>query len=161
LQRELGKTIEGKRVILSDISRENMDFQTKYAGKIHEKDSLRQQISDIEHLIRQLRLEIEQTTTDTQRTHLLQEREMEIRARKAAEERRIAKLVGEDVREQIRALEEQYNVTNATQAKQVEIELRLRTHYEQACKDLDQALQEALKKKNQQVQELFKIQEEV
>ena len=86
---------------------------------------------------------------------------MEIRARKAAEERRIAKLVGEDVREQIRALEEQYNVTNATQAKQVDIELRLRTHYEQACKDLDQALQEALKKKNQQVQELFKIQEEV
>ena len=33
-------------------------------------------------------------------------------------------------KEQIRALEEQYNVTNATQAKQVEIELRLRTHYE-------------------------------
>jgi len=42
LQRELGRTIEGKRVILGDISREHMDFQTKYSAKIHEKDSLRQ-----------------------------------------------------------------------------------------------------------------------
>jgi hypothetical protein len=99
LQRELGRTIEGKRVILGDISREHMDFKTKYSAKIHEKDSLRQQISDIEHLIRQLRLEIEQTTTDTQRTHLLREREQDIKERKTNEERRIAKIVTEDVKE--------------------------------------------------------------
>jgi hypothetical protein len=52
-------------------------------------------------------------------------------------------------------------VSNAAQAKQVDIELRLRNHYEKACKDLDAALQDALKKKNVQVQELFKIQEDV
>ena len=71
LQRELTRTIEGKRVVMADIGRENMDFQVKYAARVTEKDALRQQISDIEHLIRQLRLEIEQTTTDTQRVHLL------------------------------------------------------------------------------------------
>ncbi len=52
-------------------------------------------------------------------------------------------------------------MSNAAQAKQVDIELRLRNHYEKACKDLDAALQDALKKKNVQVQELFKIQEDV
>ncbi len=148
-------------MVLADIGRENLDFQVKYAARVSEKDALRQQISDIEHLIRQLRLEIEQTTTDTQRVHLIQEREDELRGRKQAEEKRICKVVNEDIREQIRALEEQFNVANATQGKQEEIELRLKTHYEKACKDLDLALQEALKKKNQQVQDLFKIQEEV
>ena len=93
-------------------------------------------------------MEIEQTTTDTQRVHLIQEREDELRGRKQAEEKRVCKVVNDDIREQIRALEEQFNVANATQGKQEEIELRLKTHYEKACKDLDLALQEALKKKN-------------
>ena len=93
--------------------------------------------------------------------HLLQEKEDELRERKQTEEKKICKIVNDDIREQIRALEEQFNVANATQGKQEEIEHRLKTHYEKACKDLDQALQEALKKKNQQVQDLFKIQEEV
>lgn len=65
LQRELAKTIEGKRIVMADIGRENMDFQVKYAARVTEKDALRQQIGDIEHLIRQLKLEIEQTTTET------------------------------------------------------------------------------------------------
>ena len=125
---------------MADIARENMDFQVKYAARVTEKDALRQQISDIEHLIRQLRLEIEQTTTDTQRVHLIQEKEDELRARKEGEEKRISKIVNDDIREQIRTLEEQFNVANATQGKQEEIELRLKTHYEKACKDLDLAL---------------------
>lgn len=148
MQRELAKTIEGKRVVMADIARENADFQGKYAARVREKDALRQQIGDIEHLIRQLRLEIEQVTTDTQRVHTLQERELELKGRKQVEEKRVGKIVNEDIREQIRALEEQFNVASATQGKQEEIELRLKTHYEKACKDLDLALQEALKKKN-------------
>ena len=161
LQRELARTIEGKRAVMGEIALENTDFQGKYAARVAQKDSLRQQIADIEHLIRQLRLEIETTTTDTQRVHVIKEKEEELRATKANEERRIAKVVTDDIREQIRALEEQFNVATATQTKQEEIELRLKTHYDKACKDLDLALQDALKKKNQQVQDLFKIQEEV
>jgi hypothetical protein len=149
LQRELGRTIESKRQVLADIDRENRDFQMKYRARVVEKDSLRGQIADIEHLIRQLRLEIEQTTTDTQRIHLLNEKEDELLAKKEMDEKRAAKLVNDDIREQIRALEEQFNVANATQAKQEEIERRLKAHYERATKDLDLALQEALKKKNQ------------
>ena len=41
LQRVLAKTIEGKRVVMADIGRENMDFQVKYAARVNEKDSLR------------------------------------------------------------------------------------------------------------------------
>ena len=61
------KTVEAKRVVLGEIDRENTDFSSKYKAKVNEKDSLRVQICDIEHIIRQLRLEIEQTTTDTKR----------------------------------------------------------------------------------------------
>jgi predicted RNA methylase len=63
----LTKTVEAKRVVLGEIDRENIDFSSKYKAKVNEKDSLRVQICDIEHIIRQLRLEIEQTTTDTKR----------------------------------------------------------------------------------------------
>ena len=123
LQRELARTIEGKRAVMGEIALENTDFQGKYAARVAQKDSLRQQIADIEHLIRQLRLEIETTTTDTQRVHVIKEKEEELRATKANEERRIAKVVTDDIREQIRALEEQFNVATATQTKQEEIEL--------------------------------------
>ncbi len=71
------------------------------------------------------------------------------------------KLVGEDVREQIRKLEEQFTVAEATQGKQVEIEKRMRVGYERASKELDLALQEAIKRKEAQLQEMYKLQREV
>lgn len=49
-------------------------------------------------------------------------------------------MVNEDVKDQIRSLEEQFNVAQNTQTKQEEIEKRLKSHYEKASKDLDQAL---------------------
>lgn len=71
-------------------------------------------------------------------------------ARKQAEERRVARLVTEDLRDQVRALEEQFNVAQATQIKQEEIEARLKAHYDTASRELDLALQEALKRKAEQ-----------
>ena len=68
--------------------------------------------------------------------------------KKQIEERRIVKLVNDDIKDQIRALEEKFNIDHATQAKQEEIEKRLKDHYERASRELDSALQEALKHRN-------------
>jgi len=57
-------------------------------------------------------------------------------------------LVNDDIKDQIRALEEKFNIAHATQAKQEEIEKRLKDHYERASRELDSALQEALKHRN-------------
>ena len=55
-----------------------------------EKDAVRVQICEIEHILRQLRLEIEQTQTDTKRIQIVGEKEDELAAKKQVEERRIA-----------------------------------------------------------------------
>lgn len=52
-------------------------------------------------------------------------------------------------------------MAEATHKKQDEIEKRLKTHYEKASKDLDFALQEALKKRQSQIEELARLQGEV
>jgi hypothetical protein len=70
-------------------------------------------------------------------------------------------MIQDDQREQIRSLEEHLTVAQATEAKQKDIETRLRNQYEKACKDLDASLQEAMRKKNEQVKEMYKIQAEV
>lgn len=51
--------MEAKRAVMADIGAENADFATKYQFKIGEKHALRVQITEIEHILRQLRLEIE------------------------------------------------------------------------------------------------------
>jgi len=56
-------------------------------------------------------------------------------------------LVNDDIKDQIRALEEKFNISHATQAKQEEIEKRLKDHYERASRELDSALSEALKRR--------------
>lgn len=147
--------------MLGQIDRENVEFSTKYQAKVNEKDALRVQICEIEHILRQLRLEIEQTQTDTKRIQIIGEKEDELAAKKQVEERRIVTLVNDDINDQIRSLEEQLNVAEATHRKQDEIEKRLKAHYEKASKDLDYALQEALKKRQGQIEELARIQSEV
>jgi hypothetical protein len=59
--------------------------------------------------MRLIRSEIESTNLDTKRVNLTVEKEEELMNRKAAEEKRVVKLVGDDVKEQIRSLEEQLN----------------------------------------------------
>ena len=153
--------MQAKREAMAEIDRENTEFSVKYQAKVAEKDTLRQQICEVEHILRLLRLEIEQTQMDTKRVQIVAEKEDDLAAKKQLEEKRIIKLVNEDVKDQIRSLEEQLNVAQATQVKQEEIEKKLKAHYERASKDLDLALQEALKKKAQQVQDLGKLQQDV
>lgn len=147
LQKELTKVVQQKRVIFNEIDKENMDYQFKTMDKVNEKDTLRLQICEIEHILRKLRLEIEETTTDSKRIQIVTEKEDELVMNKQGEEKRIVKLVNDDLKEQIRSLEEQFNIAQATQVKQEEIEKRLKSHYEKASKDLDHALSEALKAK--------------
>jgi hypothetical protein len=49
--------------------------------------------------LRQLRAEIEMTQADTGRLHIVAEREVDLAAKKGMEERRIMKLVNDDIKE--------------------------------------------------------------
>lgn len=60
--------------------------------------------------MRKLRLEIEETTTDSKRIQIVTEKEDELVMNKQGEEKRIVKLVNDDLKEQIRSLEEQFNI---------------------------------------------------
>ena len=71
---------------------------------------MRVQISEIEHLIRQLKHEIEGTNVDNKKIQLIVEKEDELLNKKASEEKRVSKLVGDDIRDQIRASEDSYNL---------------------------------------------------
>ena len=71
---------------------------------------MRVQISEIEHLIRQLKHEIEGTNVDNKKIQLIVEKEDELLNKKASEEKRVSKLVGDDIRDQIRANEDSYNL---------------------------------------------------
>ena len=103
--------MEKKREVLGDLERENHDFVHKFQTKAMEKSSLRNQISDIEHLIRQLKYEIESTNVDTKKVQIMAEKEDELLARKAVEDKRLVKLAADDLRDHIRSLEEQVSLT--------------------------------------------------
>ena len=75
---------------------------------------MRVQISEIEHLIRQLKYEIESTTVDTKRIQLIVEKEDELLNKKGAEEKRVVKLVCDDIKDQIRSAEEHFNLAQST-----------------------------------------------
>ncbi len=77
---------------------------------------------------------------ETKRVQIVGEKEDELSQKRTVEERRLVKLVNDDLKDHIRVLEEQYNVAHATTAKQEEIEKRLKDHYITAAKDLDLAL---------------------
>ncbi len=126
LQKELVRTLEGKRNVLGDTEKENFDFQHKFQAKASEKHSLRSQICEVEHLIRQLKHEIEQTSVDNKRVQLLTEKEDELLQKKSGEEKRVVKLVQEDLKEQVKATEEQLNLAQTTQLKQEAIEKNLK-----------------------------------
>jgi len=57
-------------------------------------------------LIRLLKQEVEVTNLDTKRVNLTIEKEDELINNKVNEEKRIVKMVGDDVKDQIRSLEE-------------------------------------------------------
>jgi hypothetical protein len=61
--------------------------------------TLRTQINEIEHLIRLLKHEIESTNVDNKRIQIISEKEDEIVAKKSAEEKRVVKLVGDDIKD--------------------------------------------------------------
>ena len=92
------------------VDTQNYDFNARYQAKVNEKDTLRQQISEIEHLIRLVRLEIEATQVDTEKTILFAEKETELLNSRQNQERRAVKLIQDDQRDQIRALEEHLTV---------------------------------------------------
>lgn len=110
LQREVSRVAEAKREALSEVDREAQDFNWRYQAKVSEKDSLRQQISEIEHLIRLVKIEIEGTQVDTEKTILIAEKETELVNNRQNQERRAIKIIQDDQREQIRALEEHLTV---------------------------------------------------
>ena len=99
MQKELVKTMDKKRSILGDLEKENIDYVAKFKDKANEKESLRGQICQVENLIRLLRHEIEQTGLDNKKINLTVEKEDELLNKKAAEEKRIVKLVGEDIKD--------------------------------------------------------------
>jgi hypothetical protein len=67
MQNELIKTLEKKRNLLGDLEKENIGFIKKYDDKIKDKHSIRNQICEVEHLIRLIRNEIDMTNFDTKR----------------------------------------------------------------------------------------------
>lgn len=114
-----------------------------------EKASLRGQIGEIEHLIRLLRHELESTQVDTKRVQLIVEKEDELLTKKGLEEKRVVKFVSDDIKDQIRILEEQFNLAQLTQTKQDSIEKTLKGQFERAKKDLDKLLIESTKKREE------------
>lgn len=140
MQKELVKTLEKKRVVLGDLEKENINFTHKFQVKVNEKESLREQISEIENLVRLLRHEIDQTNIDTKRINITIEKEDELLNKKQAEEKRVVKLVCDDIKEQIRNLEEQFHFAQNTQNKQEAIEKHLKLSFEKAQRELEKML---------------------
>ena len=58
-------------------------------------------------MIRQLKNEIEQTAVDNKRVQLLNDKEEELLQKKAGEEKRVVRLVYEDIKDQVKGTEEQ------------------------------------------------------
>lgn len=128
---------------------------------MNEKDSLRGQICEIENIIKQIRVEIDSTNVDTKRINILSEKEDELLNRKVNEEKRVVKIVTEDVKDQIRSLEEQCNLNQIIQNKQENIEKTLKINFEKAQKELEKMLQDTLKRREEQLKELDKLRSDV
>ena len=125
-QKALVNVLGEKRIILADIERENFDFSHKFQGRANDKETLRLQIQEVEHLLGQLRFELEAAQADTKRAQLIVEKEDALLSKKAAEEKRTVGLVREDIAEQIKQAEEQFAAAQATQVKQDAIEKNLK-----------------------------------
>lgn len=91
--------LDSKRHVLGDLEKENFEFQLKFESKSQEKNTLRTQICEVENLIRLLRLEIEQTQVDNKRIQMLVDKEDELLNKKAVEEKRVVKLVHDDIKD--------------------------------------------------------------
>ena len=152
--------METKRAVLGDLEKENFDFVVRFQAKANEKDSLRGQICEIEHLIRQLRHEVEQTNIDSKRIQITVEKEDELLTRKQTEEKRVVKAVCDDIKDQIKSLEESFNITQATQAKQEGIEKHLKLSFDKAQKELDRMVGDATKRREELIKELEKVRQE-
>lgn len=161
IQKSLVKTLDAKRTVLSEMEKENVDFLHKFNAKANEKDTLRKQITEVEHLIRLLKHEIESTNVDNKRVQIISEKEDEIVTKKGAEEKRIVKLVGDDVKDQIRQTEEHFNLAETTRLKQEAIEKNLKINYEKAQKELERLMQEQSQKREQLVREVERVRQEV
>lgn len=51
VQKELIKVLGEKRNVLADIEKENFDFSHKFQCKANDKETLRLQIQEVEHLV--------------------------------------------------------------------------------------------------------------
>lgn len=70
--------------------------------------------------------EIEFTNVDNKRIQIIVEKEDELLNKKGGEEKRVVKLVGDDIKDQIRLMEENYNLAQNTSVKQEAIEKNLK-----------------------------------
>ena len=112
-------------------------------------------------MIRQLRFEIESTAVDTKRVQLIVEKEDELVTKKSTEEKRVVKLVCDDIRDQVQLAEEYFHIAQNTQVKQDSIEKNLKSQYEKAQKELERLLQDQTKRREEMLRDLEKVRQEV
>lgn len=77
-QKELVKNLEEKRGILAEIETENKDFQVKLGVKAKEKQTLRNQIVEVEKLVQILSFELENIDLNTKKINMVSNKEDEL-----------------------------------------------------------------------------------
>jgi len=85
--------------VLADLETENLDFLHKFQVKATEKKGLREQLSEVEHLVRQLRQEITGVGVENQRIQITSEKEDALIEQKVSLEKKAVALVGTDMKE--------------------------------------------------------------
>lgn len=98
---------------------------------------------------------------DNKRVQLIAEKEDELVNKKATEEKRVVKLVCEDIKDQIKQAEEQFAIAQNTQVKQDAIEKSLKVQYEKAQKELERMYQEQSKRREEMSKDLERLRQEV
>ena len=69
---------------------------------------------------------------DNKRVQMLSDKEEELLQKKAGEEKRVVRLIYEDIKDQVKGTEEQLALAQTTQLKQEAIEKNLKQQYERA-----------------------------
>ena len=104
-QKELVRNLEEKRGILAEIEIENKDFQVKLGVKAKEKEGLRSQIVEVEHLVSLMSYQLENIDLNATKISMVADKEDELALQKAQIEKQCASMVGTDLQDQTKSLQ--------------------------------------------------------
>lgn len=95
-----------KTKALAEISQKNLQFEIKISSDINDKNTMREQMTELERMMREVEQQIAQTNLENSALRQLLEGESELRQDRDNEEAHAMQAVGDDLKQNVQTVDE-------------------------------------------------------